>query len=365
MADKAIVDKAISDLTQATQITNEDLFVLEQSGEAKKLKGKTLLDFVTLSVVSVTVTTLPEGSSATATYDKATGTLALGIPQGSKGETGATGPQGNQGVQGPQGIQGAQGPQGPEGKQGPEGPQGLTGAPGPQGEPGPAGKDGITPELVEGELVPVPSAGGGADLSLGITGATVGQIAKTTAVDTDGKPTAWSPVDMPSGGGGETWELIASGEMQEAAALLITTDTDGAAFALKSVQIIVAGATSFPRSTSLRFSAEHITDNRNREAWSLELHGDDRNDNPDIRAVYIAEQNKVPILNAESPASTSSWDTNACKVQFAKKATKVDAVSTYSFDPLTTTIDRIYVGNYMGSGKLGAGCKYQIWGIRA
>ena len=33
-----------------------------------------------------------------------------------------------------------------------------------------------------------------------ITGATVGQIAKITAVDAFGVPTAWSPVDMPSGG---------------------------------------------------------------------------------------------------------------------------------------------------------------------
>lgn len=121
MADKAIVDKAISDLTQALQITNEDLFVLEQSGEAKKLKGATLLDFVTLSVVSVTVTTLPAGSLATATYDKSTGTLALGIPQGSKGDTGATGatgatgPQGKQGIQGETGATGATGPQGPAG----------------------------------------------------------------------------------------------------------------------------------------------------------------------------------------------------------------------------------------------------------
>ena len=88
MADKAIVGKAISDLTQALQITNEDLFVLEQSGEAKKLKGETLLNFITLSVVSVTVTTLPAGSSATATYDKANNTLALGIPKGDKGDNG-------------------------------------------------------------------------------------------------------------------------------------------------------------------------------------------------------------------------------------------------------------------------------------
>lgn len=116
-----MADKAITDLTQALQIANEDLFVLEQGGEAKKLKGATLLDFVTLSVVSVTVTTLPAGSSATATYDKSTGTLALGIPQGKKGDTGATGatgatgPQGEQGVQGETGATGATGPQGPAG----------------------------------------------------------------------------------------------------------------------------------------------------------------------------------------------------------------------------------------------------------
>lgn len=116
-----MADKAISDLTQALQITEEDLFVLQQNGEAKSLKGKTLLKFVTLSVVSVTVTTLPAGSSATATYDKSTGTLALGIPQGSKGDTGATGatgatgPQGEQGVQGETGATGATGPQGPAG----------------------------------------------------------------------------------------------------------------------------------------------------------------------------------------------------------------------------------------------------------
>ena len=122
MAEKQLVDKPISDLTQATQITGEDLFVLEQSGEAKKLKGATLLDFVTLSVVSVTVTTLPAGSSATATYDKSTGTLALGIPQGVQGETGATGATGATGPQGKQGERGVQGEQGIQGVKGDTGP---------------------------------------------------------------------------------------------------------------------------------------------------------------------------------------------------------------------------------------------------
>lgn len=160
MGDKAIVDKAISDLTQATQITNEDLFVLQQGGTAKKLKGKTLLDFVTLNVVSVTVTTLPAGSSATAIYDKSTGTLALGIPQGSKGDTGATGATGPANVltigsvtsgkvasatitgDAPNQVlnlvleKGEQGERGEQGKQGIQGEQGKQGIQGPQGNPG-------------------------------------------------------------------------------------------------------------------------------------------------------------------------------------------------------------------------------------
>ncbi len=41
--------------------------------------------------------------------------------------------------------------------------------------------------------------GGGADISLGLTAATVGQTIKIKAVDTDGKPTAWEAVDMASG----------------------------------------------------------------------------------------------------------------------------------------------------------------------
>lgn len=47
-----------------------------------------------------------------------------------------------------------------------------------------------------------------ADTSLGMTTATVGQMAKITAVDDSGKPTSWEAVDMPSEGG-EQWEMIA------------------------------------------------------------------------------------------------------------------------------------------------------------
>lgn len=113
-----MADKSIVDLTQATQITNDDLFVLQQGSEAKKLKGETLLDFVTLSVISVSVTTLPAGSQATASYNKSTGALILGIPQGdkgAKGDPGAKGDTGATGDPGPKGETGATGATGPAG----------------------------------------------------------------------------------------------------------------------------------------------------------------------------------------------------------------------------------------------------------
>lgn len=102
----------------------------------------------------------------------------------------------------------------------------------------------------------LPNAGGsgGTDIALGITGATVGQIAKITAVDSTGKPTAWTPVDMPSGGG-ETWELIKAitiaDDAAESNALTINTDESGNPFSLKKAKIFgifpaYTGASSRP-----------------------------------------------------------------------------------------------------------------------
>lgn len=47
-----MADKAISDLTQASQITGEDLFVLQQNGEAKKLKGSQVVQYAKDSVAA-------------------------------------------------------------------------------------------------------------------------------------------------------------------------------------------------------------------------------------------------------------------------------------------------------------------------
>ncbi len=321
-------------------------------------------------------------TGATITITDKTGTTTAEIKNGKDGEPGKDGAAGttftpsvsaagdlswtNDGGKAnpaPVNLKGPQGETGPTGPQGETGPQGPTGATGPQGAPGKdytltdADKTEIAAEAaaaIAGTSVPAPAS------------AAVGQIVKVKAVDAAGKITQTEAVDLPTGGGSsDTWELITSGEMAEAASLLITTDADGAALALKSAQIIVAGATSFGKTTTLRFEVDNRVDNRNSQDFAVELPGDGKTDNPNIRAVYIAEQNKIPTLYAEIPMNDSPWASNALKVQAAKKMTKVAAVSTYSFDPLTVTINRIYVGNYMGNGKLGAGCKYQIWGIRA
>ena len=47
----------------------------------------------------------------------------------------------------------------------------------------------------------------GTDISLNVTGATVGQTIKVKAVDADGKPTAWEAVDM-AAGDAEVWEEL-------------------------------------------------------------------------------------------------------------------------------------------------------------
>ena len=120
------------------------------------------------------------------------------------------------------GAKGDKGDPGEKGDAGATGPQGETGPAGPQGPAGAPGKDGA---------------------GMDITGATVGQIAKITAVDATGKPTAWSPVDMPSGGGGEAWEEINVITLADAVnTVTINHDSGGNAIALKKVRIVVEGS---------------------------------------------------------------------------------------------------------------------------
>ena len=73
----------------------------------------------------------------------------------------------------------------------------------------------------------------GANLSLGLTAATVGQTVKVKAVDASGVPTAWEAVD-----GVDIWEIIADYTAAEAASWLnINKDANGNAFSLRKVKV--------------------------------------------------------------------------------------------------------------------------------
>ena len=198
----------------------------------------------------------------------------------------------------------------------------------------------------------------GGDLSLGITGAQVEQIAKITAVDETGKPTAWEAVDM---AGGETWELIASGEMQETAALTITKDNNGLPFALKSAQIFVRGDISIPKSSSMRVSAERFSSTKDYDSYSVEVPFG--KDNPKVNLWYVLRGKTMPMLFWE--IAGLDWQSADCQVLMGTHRYHKDTENVYGKDPLNHLINKVYIGQYMGTGNMAAGCKYEIWGVRA
>ena len=202
-----MADKTIGDLTQAASIGSEDLFVLEQGGEAKKLKGARLVkyaqDTVSAQVTAATeaaesaetaktgaesaqtqaqaardaiinmiveAITLEQGSPATVEKSLVDSVykLTFGLPKGEKGAKGDTGPANTlaigtvtKGTEAaatitgsapnqtlnlvlPKGDKGDKGATGETGATGPQGPQGLQGLPGEKGDKGETGATGAT-----------------------------------------------------------------------------------------------------------------------------------------------------------------------------------------------------------------------------
>lgn len=133
----------------------------------------------------------------------------LPLPSGADGITPHIGDNGNwylgdedTGVvaKGAKGDAGTQGPKGATGPAGPQGPAGQPGADGSDGSPGIV----ISSTQPTSDSHPVwidPNGDASTENPLNITGATVDQITKISAVDDNGVPTAWEPVDMPGDDG--------------------------------------------------------------------------------------------------------------------------------------------------------------------
>lgn len=92
-----MADKTIGELTAATKITDSDLFVLEQSSEAKSLSGATLLDYLVTPVTEKVdmhggIKTIVQNADYTLTITFADGeTFTTTDVRGKQGETGPQG----------------------------------------------------------------------------------------------------------------------------------------------------------------------------------------------------------------------------------------------------------------------------------
>lgn len=154
--------------------------------------------------------------------------------------TAPKGAEGQRGEPGVPGTPGAAGEPGADGKDGKDGTDGKDGDPGAPGTPGVV----ISSEEPTDEAHPVwidpDGEADNLDITLGVSGAKVGQIVEITEVDSDGRPTAWAAVDA-SSGGSEKWELIRHILIPEGAAeanaLTINADEDGKPFALKKLRL--------------------------------------------------------------------------------------------------------------------------------
>ena len=226
-----------------------------------------------------------------------------------------------------------------------KGAPGQDGAPGKDGEPG---KDGHTPKIAAtktGKTTSITADGleiaqikdgedAAADPSLGITGAQAGQIAKITAVDASGVPTAWSPVDMPSGGG-ETWETINVITLSDAVnTVAINQDSGGNAIALKKVRILVVGSATANQDLFL-------------------------NNSRYIRAAVVGMAASVGALSAEP----------FCGKMYCFAVTNISAnyasisqLANIFSEEITITEIKLLVNN---SGTFSAGTKFTIQGVRA
>lgn len=196
-----MADKSINDLPAVESMADDGLIPVYQDGGAKRLSGEQLRRFV--------------GTAGS------TGVPGPPGPQGPKGDPGTDGKDGTDGITphiGDNGnwylggtdtgkpSRGATGPAGANGKDGGQGPRGDTGAtPNLQigtvttleaGEDASASISGTPeeprlnlgiPKGPQGEA----GSGGGADLSLGLAGASKGQSPIIKTVDGDGKPTEW------------------------------------------------------------------------------------------------------------------------------------------------------------------------------
>lgn len=87
------------------------------------------------------------------------------------------------------------------------------------------------------------------------------QIAKITAVDETGKPTAWEPVDMPTDGGESTFEkLVEMTTLEDAAVISISTDKNGNPLSMPEFYVAITTARNSASTANNHFNCNVLPD---------------------------------------------------------------------------------------------------------
>ena len=199
--------------------------------------------------ISGIIESADDGGTNTVTFSDGS---ALNVKNGSKGSTGADGTDGITPHIGDNGnwYIGSTDTGNPS-----------RGATGPQGPAGAPGKDGA---------------------GMDITGATVGQIAKITAVDESGAPTSWAPVDMPTGGSSEEMRVIKTITITADGvnSIYFNRDDNGLPFALtKRIRIRMYGAATNTGNTqtALFFRAGQTSGDASQASYPIKVNSHNGN----------------------------------------------------------------------------------------
>jgi hypothetical protein len=203
-------------------------------------------------------------------------------------------------------------------------------------------------ETDDGEVVKIdqkylPDSSGG-DVDLGVTGATVGQTVKISAVDEKGVPTAWESVDFPSGGGGgsggDVWEEILDITLSEdTSTVTLSQDKNGNAFSLKKVFMTFIPAYNSEKKTSKNFravcEAGHIDADLNETRTQSVL-------------AYIDEVQVIQSTHYDS--ITGSFDTYSIKTHQVSRNNMTVPITNFRMEYPNVTYY--------------AGTKITVWGVR-
>lgn len=213
-----------------------------------------------------------------------------------------------------------------------------------------------------------------ADTSLGITGAAVGQIARITAVDSDGKPTAWEPVDMPSGGGENALRLVVdTTTTEDVAQIEFTEDIDGNPLKLKKFifNLSVPAATGAAASMIGAYTYRWLS---GADTPLAEIEGGKAVPLSTSKTTWWGEI----CMNIEADGKYAIFYKRATNVPYSNNTANSDGGTYHRLDvryaPYSSgggiyywheTIDRIFYKSGSTTVMIPTGTKIKIWGVDA